>query len=347
MKALRFTAPGTARLVDVQRPVTTSSEVLVAPRYVGLCGTDLELLSGTMPYFTEGVAAYPLQPGHEVTGVVSGSLTPDFAVGARVLLDPVIGCDDCAACFSGFPTRCPRRGEIGVRCGLPGGACEAIAVPSRNLHLLPDGVSLRDAVFVEPGVTVLNAVERMGEAAGRRALVIGAGTLGLIAAQLLVSRGASVDVLVVDKQRAGLVERIAARPVTKPQAGKYELVIEAAGAAEAVRTAFAAVGAGGHVAVVGVQPGPVDDVRINDLVLKDATVHGVLNGPGLYGRMLDELAAGSFEPGLLIDSEFRLEDATEALERLALQARLRPKVMLRLCGPTPRPPDDRSGVPRR
>jgi len=330
MKALTFVAPGHARVVDVEWPVATPSEVVVAPRYVGLCGTDLELLSGTMPYLSEGTAAYPLRPGHEVTGVVIESMTPDLAVGTRVLLDPVIGCGECAACISGYPTRCRSRGETGVRRGIPGGACEAFAVPARNLHVLPAGVSLRDAALVEPGVTVLNAIRRMGEAAGRRALVIGAGTLGLMAAQLLASRRARVDVLLADRQRVGLVERIAALPVAEAQAGEYDLVIEAAGTPGALRTALAAVGAGGHVAIVGVQPGPVDGVRINDLVLKDATAYGVLNGPGLYELMLDELAAGNVKPALLIDSEFSLEDATEALERLARPTRLRPKVMLRL-----------------
>jgi 2-desacetyl-2-hydroxyethyl bacteriochlorophyllide A dehydrogenase len=328
LRALHFVAPRTLELVEIEPPARSADDALVAPAYVGLCGTDLELLEGSMPYFGEGVARYPLQPGHEVCGVVvEGS---SLAAGTAVLIDPVAGCGSCPACATGFQTRCPDRRELGVRLGMPGGACELIAVPAANLHPLPPGVSPRDAVLAEPGVTALNAVERLGPVAGERALVVGAGTVGLIAAQLLASRGASVDVLVVEPPRAALVERLGARPVEAVEESAYTGVIEAAGAPEAVRGALAAVAPGGTVSVAGVQPGPIDALDVNPIVLKDATVRGVLNGPGLYGRMLDEIASGAVDAAALIEAEFPLEDAGAALAALQTTGRSTPKIVLQV-----------------
>jgi 2-desacetyl-2-hydroxyethyl bacteriochlorophyllide A dehydrogenase len=328
VRALRFTAPGAASVVEVDPPAPTAGEALIAPRYVGLCGTDLELLTGVMPYFAAGLTSYPIQPGHEVSGtVVEGG---DLPAGTEVMIDPVFGCGACAACAAGFATRCADRRELGIRRGMPGGACELVAVPVANLHAVPDGASLREAILVEPGVTALNAVERVGDVAGERVAVIGAGTLGLLAAQLLVARDAQVDVVVVEPERAALVERVGARPTQSAAPDGYAAVIEAAGTPAAVHATLAAVAPGGRIAVIGVQPGVVDGFDLNALVLKDVSLHGVLNGPGLYGRMLDELAAGGFDASALIDSEFELADAAAALQRLQAPGRAAPKVVLRI-----------------
>jgi threonine dehydrogenase-like Zn-dependent dehydrogenase len=330
MRALQFEAAGTASVVEVDPPVRGDGEALVAPRYVGLCGTDLELLTGVMPYFAAGLASYPIQPGHEVSGtVVEGGELP---AGTEVMIDPVFGCGACAACAAGFATRCADRRELGLRHGMPGGACELVAVPAANLHPVPEGVGLREATLVEPGVTALNAVERVGDVAGRPAVVIGAGTLGLLAAQLLIARGAEVDVVVVEPERAALVERIGARAVGAAAPDAYAAAIEAAGTADSVHAALAAVAPGGQIGVIGVQAGLVDGVDVNALVLKDVSLHGVLNGPGLYDRLLEELAAGGFDASALVDAEFELADAKAALDRLQTAGRAAPKVVLRIDG---------------
>jgi len=106
--ALRFTGPRAASVVESEPPEPAPGEVLVAPRYVGLCGTDLELLTGVMPYFAAGQASYPIQPGHEVSGVVVES-------GTQVMIDPGTGCGACAACTGAASE------AVGASAG---GACE-------------------------------------------------------------------------------------------------------------------------------------------------------------------------------------------------------------------------------
>lgn len=309
-------------------------EALVAPGYVGLCGTDAELLAGTMPYFGSGDASYPIQPGHEWSGVVIESDDPILPPGTHVVADPVVGCGRCETCRSGPATRCIDRLEMGVRRGMPGGAAEAVAVPSRNLVRIPEGLDDRTAVLAEPFVTVLAGIDRAGARPGTEALVIGGGTLGLIAAQHLIATGTRVAVAMRDARRADLVRSIGAEPVAQHDVnglrGRYPTVIEAAGTPDAIRLGVAAVAAGGAIALLGVPTAPVDAFDVAGLVVKDATVHAVLNGPGRYQAALEALHSGVVRPEPLIDAEFSLDDAPRALERLVSRDRERPKVLLRI-----------------
>lgn len=314
---------------DLSEPAPRPGETLVRPQYVGLCGTDLELFAGTMPYFADGVASYPIRPGHEISAITT-ERTEQWEAGTRVVVDPVIGCGACTACQQGLATLCDAREEIGVRLGRAGGAAELLCVPEANLHRIPDGVSIREAPLVEPGVTALHAVQRVMPRSGQLGAVVGAGTLGTIATQLLRSRGVAVEMPVLDQVRAELVEAIGARPVRVMQPQHYDLVIETAGTPDAVRSAIDAVKPGGYVALVGIQAAPVDRVEINQIVLKDLRLHGVINGPGLYDAMLDELASGAVDARLLIDRDYELVEVAAAFRRLQDPRRQRPKILLRV-----------------
>lgn len=329
MRAVSFDAVGEVSVRDLPDPVPGPGEALVAPRYVGLCGTDLELLDGTMPYFAQGYASYPLQPGHEVAGVVVQAPDGALAPGTPVMLNPIVGCGACAACRAGRAALCQEHYAVGVRRGMPGGAAELLTIPAENLRPLPPGLALRDAVLAEPGTTALNGVLAVDPEPGMRALVVGAGTLGAIAAQLLRNRGLDVDVLIVDPERRAFVERLGARAVERVEPGAYEAVVEYAGSAGAVHAAIEAAAPGGRVALAGVQPGPVDGVDVNEIVLKSVTIVGITTSDR-FAAVLDELASGTVAAELLIDRVYALEEAPEAYARLANPARERPKLMLRI-----------------
>jgi len=305
--------------------------VIVRPQYVGLCGTDLELLAGTMPYFDAGVAHYPIQPGHEVSALTVDR-TARWEAGTRVVIDPVIGCGTCPACTRGVATLCDAREELGIRLGRAGGAAELLSVPESNLYRIPDGVRIEHAPLVEPGVTALHAVDRIVPESGQQALVIGAGTLGGIAAQLLASRGVTVEMPVLDRARAEFVEAIGGIPVSDVRSASYDLVIEAAGTHKALHWAIDGARPGASVALIGIQAGPVDQVEVNQMILKNLRVHGIINGSGLYEAMLEEIASGAVDVRALIDRDYPLVDLAAALTRLQDQSRSRPKVLLRIYG---------------
>jgi 2-desacetyl-2-hydroxyethyl bacteriochlorophyllide A dehydrogenase len=331
MRAVSFAAAGEVVVRDLPAPVPGPGEALVAPRYVGLCGTDLELLEGTMPYFAQGAAWYPLQPGHEVAGVVVEAPEGSPPPGTPVLLNPVVGCGSCAACRAGRVGHCPQLRTIGVRLGLPGGAAELMTIPAENLLELPPGLSLRDAVLAEPGVTALATIRSAGAQPGMRALVVGAGTLGAIAAQILRHEGVEVDVSIVEPERRPFVESLGVRAVEQVSPHAYDVVVEFAGAASAVRAALDAVAPGGTVALAGVQPALVDGIDVNAIVLNGITMRGA-QGDGGFAEMLGLLASDAVAVDPLIERLYDFEEAPEAYARLSDQTRARPKLMLQLGG---------------
>jgi threonine dehydrogenase-like Zn-dependent dehydrogenase len=266
-----------------------------------------------------------------VTGVVVESPEGSPPPGTPVLLDPNSGCGECDACCDGHLDHCPRLRTLGVRLGMPGGAAELIAVPAASLIELPAGLSLRDAVLAEPGVTALATIEAAGAQAGMRALVIGAGTLGAIAAQILLARGLEVDVSIVEPSRAEFVESLGVRAVEAVPARSYDVVVEFAGAAAALRTAIDAAAPRATIALAGIQSGPVDGIDVNAIVINGLLLRGPCDGYDL-ATMLNSIASGEVVAEPLVHRLYELEEAPEAYARLADHSRERPKLMLRIGG---------------
>jgi 2-desacetyl-2-hydroxyethyl bacteriochlorophyllide A dehydrogenase len=328
-------------MIDVgprPRPVAGPDETLVAPSYVGICATDLEFRDGTHPYFAIGQAVYPLQPGHEWSGVVAESSDPRFPAGTRVVGDPEVSCGraDCAFCPVGRVPWCPDRREIGCRGHLDGAAAELVSLPTRNLHVVPDGVDLRAAVLAEPATTVFGGLHRAGDVAGQRVLVVGGGTIGRIAAQVLRREGADVTVAVRRAPTGAplpvaaiVVDDVDDRSTLPPP---YPIVFVAAGTPSAFRLGLRALANGGRLVLLGVPAERVDGVDVASILHKDATVHGVLNysngGAIQFARALDAVASGVIDPDVLIDQVIPLSEAARALDRAEDRDRARPKVLL-------------------
>jgi 2-desacetyl-2-hydroxyethyl bacteriochlorophyllide A dehydrogenase len=337
VRALQFTAPGMAEVGTRPRPVARPDETLVAPRFVGICATDIELRDGTHPYFAQGKAVYPLQPGHEWSGVVVESSDPGFPAGMAVVGDPEVSCGraGCEHCSVGRIPWCPDRREIGCRGHLDGAAAELVSVPTRNLRPVPDGVDLRAAVLAEPATTVFGGLHRAGDVRGRRVLVVGAGTIGRIAAQVLGHAGAEVTVAV---RRPGsdaswpFQAIVVPDPERDPLPPAFPVVFVAAGTPSAVQLGIRALANGGQLVLLGVPAERVDGIDIAAILHKDATVHGVLNyssaGPGQFVRALDAIAEGAIDPEPIIDTVLPLREAQQAFARAGGRGRPRPKVML-------------------
>ena len=331
VRAVHITAPDRFEIVEKPLPDVPPGYVLAAPSYVGLCGTDLDLFNGSMPYFDQGFAKYPLQPGHEWSGTLLQP-TDDLPVGTRVILDPIIDCgrDDCALCNAGLVVRCANRREIGVRNGLDGALATAVAVPTRYLLPIPDGVATRDAALVEPMVTTLEGIRRTDPQPGEEVLIVGAATLGLAGAMILSARGIRTHVLLRSDVRVPTVEATGAIPWvagTKTDVEKFDVVIEAAGTPAGVRASLEHAAPGGRVALLGV-PTTLVEVDAAALVVNDITIKGVLNGPGQYPNGLAAIASGEVKAELLIDRVYPFEDIEEALARSKERGRERPKVLV-------------------
>jgi threonine dehydrogenase-like Zn-dependent dehydrogenase len=333
VRALHITGPDRFGIVEKPRPEPGPGCSLAAPAYVGLCGTDLDLFDGSMPYFAEGVATYPLQPGHEWSGTL---LEPsaELAAGTRIILDAVIDCGrpDCARCARGRVVRCQERYEFGVRKGLDGALATVVSAPDRYMLPVPEGVRLRDAALVEPMVTTLEGIARTAPVPGEEVLIVGSATLGLAGAMILSARGIRTHVLLRSDVRAETVEAAGAIPWlagTRAAVESFDVVLEAAGTPSGVQAALAHAAPGGRVALLGVPTEPVP-VDIGHLVIHDITAMGVLNGPGQYPHGLAAIASGEVKPELLIDRVYPFDEVEAAVARSREPGRARPKVLIQV-----------------
>ena len=333
VRALHITGPDRFGIIEKPRPEPRPGYTLAAPAYVGLCGTDLDLFDGSMPYFHEGVASYPLQPGHEWSGTLLES-NDRLEAGTRVILDAVIDCGrrDCELCSAGLVVRCQERYEFGVRKGLDGALATAVVAPDRYLLPVPEGVRLRDAALVEPMVTTLEGIRRTAPVAGEEVLIVGSATLGLAGAMILAARGVRTHVLLRNSARMETVEAAGAIPWlagTKAAVDEFDVVLEAAGTPSAVQAALGHVAPGGRVALLGV-PTEAVAIDVGALVIHDVTVKGVLNGPGQYPHGLAAIASGEIKPDLLIDRVFPFAEIEAAVARSKEPGRARPKVLVKV-----------------
>jgi threonine dehydrogenase-like Zn-dependent dehydrogenase len=197
MKAFVVTGAHEGGVQEVPDPVAGEGEVIVDIHRVGVCGTDVEFWTGEMAYLHQGHARYPIRLGHEWCGVVSaaGAGVDATWLGRRVTGDTMIGCGLCYRCRSGRHHVCEDRFELGVRGGFPGALAEQLAVPATALFALPDGVDDAAGAMIEPGGNALRSVWGAALSAGDRLLVLGTGTMGLLAAEFARADGVEVHLM--------------------------------------------------------------------------------------------------------------------------------------------------------
>jgi (R,R)-butanediol dehydrogenase/meso-butanediol dehydrogenase/diacetyl reductase len=299
------------RFTDGDHPLTT-----VAPVYVGLCGSDVHIVRGLRPH-----VRLPLAIGHEIVGV---AIDGEHA-GKRVAIDPVEGCGQCARCAEGHEQLCPQLRIIGS--GRHGGLAESVAVHPRQVHVIPDAVSMQLAGLTEALAVAVHAVERSGLQPGDTALIVGGGPIGALIA--LAARGTTnARVIVVepaDHRRAfatrlGFETVAAVEPRERLMAlvgrAGADVVFDAAGHPSLPPVLTGLVRAGGTVVIVGIyhEAEPVD---LPAVALRELTVVGTraCTGADMAGalRLLTRHPA-QFQT--LVDDIVPPEGVAESIERL-------------------------------
>ena len=314
MRAFVITGPGQGGIQEVEEPVAEAGQVVVDVERAGVCGTDLEFWSGEMSYLHTGEAAYPIRIGHEWCGTVS-ALGPGADrgwLGKRVTGDTMLGCGHCERCLGGRQHLCADRFEIGIRNGWPGALAERLPVPEKALLPLPDAVDATLGALVEPGGNALRAVRAANLAPGERLLVLGPGTIGLLAALIARAQGAEVHVL---GQTVGFTRSIGlpnAWTAADLPALRWDAIIDASNAATLPGVALDLIEPGRRVVYIGIagQPSLVDTRR---LVLKDVTAVGILSASGGLAGTIDLYASGAVDPRPLVGATVDLDRAGEVL----------------------------------
>ncbi len=319
MRAFVVTGPGQGSVEEIDPPVAGPGQVVVDVERVGVCGTDAEFLSGEMVYLHENppYAAYPIRIGHEWCGTVAtvGAGVDPSWLGRRVTGDTMLGCGQCVRCRDGRQHLCADRYEIGVRRGWPGALAEQLPVPVSALYALPDSIDVVAGALVEPTANALRAVDAAGLVAGRRLLVFGSGTIGLLCALIALARGVEVHVTGQDPATLELARSLGV-PFVWP-AGELppvplDGVIDATNAAAVPARAVDLIEPGRRLVFIGLSGAPsLIDSRA--LVLKDVTAVGILSGsPGLAGA-IELFASGQVDARPLVGATIGLDAVAPAL----------------------------------
>jgi L-iditol 2-dehydrogenase len=314
--------------VELPIPVIGTGELLVQMRACGLCASDV------MEWYMKPRA--PLYPGHEPVGIVAavGEGVAQFVVGQRVFLHHHVPCMVCHFCRRGSFSQCPTFRATRL---YPGGLAEYIRVPALNVQLdvlsLPDELSFEAATLIEPLACCVRGINRAAIRPGDSVLVLGAGSNGLMLAQLAQQRGA-VPVMIVDpiayrRQRA---LDVGIDYALDPQTGtvldqifamndgrKPDVVIVTPSSISAMQQGIVLVGPGGTVLLFA--PPPPEallPVTPNTLFFQEISLRTSYSaGPYETRHALDLLRSGRIRPESVITHRFPLKDAAQAFQLVA------------------------------
>lgn len=318
MRAFLITGPRSASVAEVPEPHATDGHVVVDVIRAGVCGTDVELFTGSMPYLHDGSTSYPVRIGHEWCGRVreaGGGVDPSW-MGALVTGDTMIGCGRCDRCRAGKHHVCEDRLELGIRDGLPGALAERLLLPEVALRRLPDEMDPEAGALIEPAGSALRAVRAARLSPGHAVCIWGSGTLGLLALQFALAEGAVVDVVGVRPEQLRLAAGLGARntylPDEVPGHG-YAAVIDLSTAREAPARAVEIVEPTGTVVLVGIaeEPSVLDTRRV---VLRDVTVVGILAASAGLEGAIEMFASGRIQTEPLVAEVVGLEEVAHVLD---------------------------------
>src|SRR3954468_3938812 len=311
MKTLVWDGPNAMHVEDGPEPGDPGpNELILKPEAVGICGSEVEGYLGHM-----GNRIPPLVMGHEFAGTVvaagEGAAELD---GARVAVNPLSGCGECRLCSSGFSNLCLHRVLVGVH--VPGAFADYVKVRAADARVLPDGVSSRLGALMEPLGNGVHAV-RLGPGGGECAVVIGAGTIGLVTLQAALLHGLP-EVMVVEPHELRRARALTlGASAADPEPGEADLVLDAVGAEATRRLGLELLRPGGTMVCIGLAN---DDTTLG--------FHGIVRSQhriqGSYAYTMPDfeqahewLVSGQAKLGDDLPAGRPLEDGPDAFARLA------------------------------
>jgi L-iditol 2-dehydrogenase len=318
MKAALLRAPQTLTVAEMAEAAPAPGDVVVRVSAAGLCGTDYRIWTGERP------VQYPRVMGHEFVGAIAavGAGVSGLSSGDRVVVEPNYSCGRCPLCVEGNRNLCLSRVAIGI--DVDGGFAELVRVPARCCWPIPRAVSDLDAVVTEPLAVVVRAVARATPRAGESAAVVGVGSLGLLALQVLRARGARVLAVARTATRLALARELGAEAVHALADGPLDrvgqtfsgregvdLVIETAGTAEAVTNALSLVRPGGRIVLTGLPHEPTP-VAFFSVVRREVTIIGSMIYQDEFPEALALVASRQVRTMPLLTHRFPLDDIAAA-----------------------------------
>lgn len=306
---------------NIADPKPGPGELCIEIAYSGICGSDLHTLKGAHPFLP-----LPSAPGHEFTGkvITIGKGVKDFKIGDRVTCEPNLVCGACYNCKIGRYNICENLKTIGGQ--STGAMADYFIAPEEKTICIPDKLTLKNAVFVEPLAVGVHAVKKAGVLFGKNVVLIGAGTIGLMTLSCIIHAGVKNSIVIdLSDKRLSFAKKIGATQLINPAKENivqkiiskklYEgidFVFDCAGNENSMRDAIKIVRKGGKIIVIGVFE---KEVKINMAEVQDRELEVI--GSLMYTRRditnaIDMIANGQLKTNLFISKEYPLEEAKEA-----------------------------------
>ena len=324
MRAVVFESEGVLTVEDRPDPTPGFKQILIETAAVGMCGTDTHVFDGEF----EGTV-FPLVPGHEATGTIV-ALGPgvndgvfDFHVGDHVAVNPSTVCGECEFCLNGHQNLCRFWNGLGV-VASDGASQERFVAPAGNVYKLQPETDLFQAALIEPLACAIRGWDVLPRRLGDHVLVYGAGTMGLLMAQLAPRAGAaSVTVVDLNEQRlqaaadVGVEHRFTGADEAGAALGreKWDVVIDCTGSIRAIEDALTRVKPAGFFQDFGVAPADRTANYSPFRVYRDEiSIVGTMAVLNSFGRAVELFEAGAIRAEAMISHSFALDDYAEALE---------------------------------
>jgi 2-desacetyl-2-hydroxyethyl bacteriochlorophyllide A dehydrogenase len=320
MKAIYINAPGRVEIKDIEKPVRKKGEALLKVLYGGICGSDLGSYMGTFAYFD-----YPRIPGHEFSAEIIeiDENAQGLKKGMIVTCNPYFNCKDCYSCKNGIVNACMDNQTMG--CQRDGAFCEYVTMPIERIY---DGKGLDPKVLaaIEPFCISYHGVTRGGIKTGDKVLVVGAGTIGVLAAIAAKAKGAQVYICDVAPGKLEMAKSFGIdgtilnssleafnKAVSEITEGNgFDVTIEAVGLPSTFQNCIDAACFGGRMVLIGV--GKINlDFNFTIIQKKELNVYGSRNALKKdFLELIDLVKTGEVPLEKIITNTYKFADAPKA-----------------------------------
>ncbi|MDQ7025520.1 MAG: alcohol dehydrogenase catalytic domain-containing protein [Anaerolineae bacterium] len=300
MRALVF--DGVLKVSQVAKPIIADGQALLKIRKAGICNTDMELVRGYKDF--HGIL------GHEfVADVVEGDV---FWQGKRVVGSISINCDVCDMCLQGVSSQCRNRTTMGIN-GHDGAFADFMMLTANNLYQVSDSISDAAAVFVEPLAACLQITEAVHISPRDNVVVIGAGKMGMLAAQVLKLTGANLSVVIRHEKQGRLLEKWGIRAVRKSDIApkQAQIIVDCTGNASGFHDALDLVQPRGTIVLKSTYA-DLPQADLTRVVVDEIRVVG--SRCGSFDAALRLLEANLVDVESLIEARYPFNSALEAFE---------------------------------
>ena len=343
MKAIYINAPGQVEIREMEMPVRKPGEALLKLLYGGICGSDLGSYRGTFAYFS-----YPRIPGHEFSAEIVEIDENEYGLekGMVVTCNPYFNCGKCYSCQRGIVNACMDNQTMG--CQRDGAFCEYITMPLERIY---DGKGLSPKVLaaIEPFCISYHGVQRAGIRKGDKVLVVGAGTIGVLAANAAKALGGEVYLCDVAEEKLryamdafGFAGTIVSKELEKATAeitgttdiggtkvtSGFDVCIEAVGLPSTFQNCIDAAAFGGKVVLIGVGKQNLD-FNFTLLQKKELNVFGSRNALKKdFLELIDLVKSGKVDLEKIVTNTYSFTEAPEAFRQFSENGSRMLKVML-------------------